>query len=108
MNDYIRSLNMRRKPYFKEIEDRIPPAIVELNEEDENNEMYGVPAPAPVNESKKYDNDAKKEKANEKSNKKVESKKKPVKAEKEEDEEDEEGEEKDEEEDVEDKEDDDE
>lgn len=54
MNDYIKNLNIR-KNYFKDIEAKIPPAILEANEADEENEMFGAPPPVPVNEIKKIE-----------------------------------------------------
>jgi hypothetical protein len=51
MNDYIKNLNVR-KNYFRDIEAKIPPAILEANEDDENNELFGAPPPSQVNEIK--------------------------------------------------------
>ena len=53
MNDYIKNLNIR-KNYFRDIEAKIPPAILEANENDEDNELYGAPLPTPFNEVKKW------------------------------------------------------
>lgn len=51
MNEYIKNLNTR-KNYFRDIEAKIPPAILEANEDDEDNELFGVPPPVQVNEVK--------------------------------------------------------
>ena len=51
MNEYIKNLNTR-KNYFRDIEAKIPPAILEAYEDDEDNELFGVPPPTQVNEIK--------------------------------------------------------
>ena len=51
MNDYIKNLNTR-KNYFRDIEAKIPPAILEANEDVEDNGLFGVPPPVQVNEVK--------------------------------------------------------
>ncbi len=69
MNDYIKNLNIR-KNYFKDIEAKIPPAILEAEEADEDNEMLGAPPPVEFNEPKKTETiSAKREKAAEKAEK---------------------------------------
>lgn len=47
MNDYQRNLN-QRKTYFRDIDDKIPPAILEVEEVDEDNESYGMPRNEPI------------------------------------------------------------
>ena len=42
MREYIKTLN-NKKPYFTNLEAKIPNAIVEYNEEDEDNESFGMP-----------------------------------------------------------------
>jgi hypothetical protein len=59
MNDYIKNLNIR-KNYFRDIEAKIPPAILEANENDEDNELYGAPLPTTFNEIKKSEPNASK------------------------------------------------
>jgi hypothetical protein len=42
MKEYIKTLNTK-KAYFSNIEAKIPAAIVEANEDEEDNENYGMP-----------------------------------------------------------------
>ena len=47
MNEYQRGLN-QRKNYFRDIDEKVPSPILEADEKDEDNELYGMPQEEPV------------------------------------------------------------